>query len=478
MLRLVFVRAEPRIVGRYAVYGEIASGGMATVHIARRVEPGSAPRTVAIKRTHPHLARDPDFALMFLDEARVASRIRHPNVVETIDVLDGPDELALVMEYVRGESVWKLARLARERGERLPVRIAASIVVGALHGLHAAHEATDERGEPLKIVHRDVSPQNILVGTDGVARLVDFGIAKAVGRLHSTRDSSVKGKYAYMAPEQVRGDAVSRLTDVYAAAIVFWELLTGERLFAGKTEAETIHKCLVGRVQPPSHFCPDLPPELDEILRKALSREQARRYQTAKQLAGDIEAVVPAVDASEVGAWVEHLAGESLAARAGEIEEIAEGESGDAATAVMVGPASQTSPRGVAVTAAPRAPARGPRSLMMSGLVVAALVAAGALTLGARRRPAEAASAPAVTSLAPTTESAAAPTTPEPATSIAVAAASAPTPTPPSTASASAPASRPAPHAGPRPPRPKRAACNPPYSIDSQGRQIFKPECM
>ena len=158
------------------------------------------------------------------------------------------------MDYVHGESLWKLVRALKERNERVPVPIAAAILVDTLHGLHAAHEATDERGAPLGIVHRDVSPQNILVGADGVTRLVDFGIAKAAGRLHSTRDSSVKGKYAYMAPEQVRGEPVSRLTDTYAAAIVFWELLTGERLFVGKTEAETIHKCLVARVQPPSLF--------------------------------------------------------------------------------------------------------------------------------------------------------------------------------------------------------------------------------
>ena len=295
---------------------EIASGGMASVHFARLVGPPGFARTVAIKRAHPHLARDPDFALMFLDEARLASRIRHPNVVPTLDVLQTTDELLLVMDYVHGESLWRLLRAAQRAGRaRAARRSPRRIVVDTLHGLHAAHEATDEQGAPLGIVHRDVSPQNILVGVDGVARLVDFGIAKAAGRLHSTRDSSVKGKYAYMAPEQVRGEPVSRLTDTYAAAIVFWELLTGERLFAGKTEAETIHKCLVARVQPPSLFVPSSGAKLDADPEEgALARTGAALPDGARD--GARHRVVRARRACRPrsGAWVERIAG-ALAAR-------------------------------------------------------------------------------------------------------------------------------------------------------------------
>ena len=325
--------AEPRVVGRYSIYGEIASGGMASVHFARLAGPSGFGRTVAVKRAHPHLTRDADFVLMFMDEARLASRIRHSNVVSTIDVLNAPNELLLVMDYVHGESLWRLMRAAKERNERIPASIAAAIVIDTLHGLHAAHEAKDERGEPLGIVHRDISPHNILVGVDGVSRIVDFGIAKAAGRLHSTRDSSVKGKYAYMAPEQIRGDAVSRLTDTYAATIVFWELLTGERLFVGKNEAETIHKCLVGRVQPPSLFAPGLEnaSALDEIVRRGLSRDPARRYQTARDMALEIEACVRAVHPSEVGAWVERIARESLQERAAVLAEIEHGDSPESA---------------------------------------------------------------------------------------------------------------------------------------------------
>ena len=191
LLTFFFVsRAEPRIVGRYAIYGEIASGGMASVHFARLVGPSGFARTVAVKRAHPHLAREPDFALMFLDEARVASRIRHPNVV----VDDRRPEHARrsrPRHGLRARRVAVEARTCSEEQERAgAVEIAASILIDTLHGLHAAHEATDERGAPLGIVHRDVSPQNILVGADGVTRLVDFGIAKAAGG--STRRATAR----------------------------------------------------------------------------------------------------------------------------------------------------------------------------------------------------------------------------------------------------------------------------------------------
>ncbi|MGH7280352.1 MAG: serine/threonine-protein kinase, partial [Polyangiaceae bacterium] len=232
-------------MGRYALYAEIASGGMATVHFGRLLGPVGFSRTVAIKRLHPQFAKDPEFVSMFLDEARLAARIRHPNVVPTLDVVATQGELFLVIDYVQGESLSKLVRGARGRGQRVPPRIVATILSGSLHGLHAAHEARNERGEPLNIVHRDISPQNILVGTDGVARVLDFGVAKAAGRIQTTREGQLKGKLAYMAPEQLSGD-VSRKTDVYAAAVVLWEALTGRRLFTGENEAAILGKVISG----------------------------------------------------------------------------------------------------------------------------------------------------------------------------------------------------------------------------------------
>src|SRR4030088_3091893 len=178
---------------------------MATVHFGRLQGAAGFARSVAIKSLHPQYAKDPDFVAMFLDEARLAARIAHPNVVPTLDVVSQGDDLLLVMEYVRGSALSRLVRPLTQKGERMPQRIAGSIVSGVLRGLHAAHEAKSEIGEPLDIVHRDVSPQNVLVGTDGIARVLDFGVAKAAGRCYTTRDGNIKGKVPYMAPEQLEG---------------------------------------------------------------------------------------------------------------------------------------------------------------------------------------------------------------------------------------------------------------------------------
>ena len=220
-------------VGRYALHHEIASGGMAVVHIGRLMGPVGFARTVAIKRLHPHLAHNPEFVAMFLDEARLAARIRHPNVVSTLDVVATEGELFVVMEYVPGDALARLLFTASSRGESVPLAIASSIMVDVLHGLHAAHEASDERGQPLGLVHRDVSPHNVLVGTDGAAHLIDFGIAKAAGRAQVTREGQLKGKLAYMAPEQLKGSSggakVDRRADVFAVGTILWEIVTGHR---------------------------------------------------------------------------------------------------------------------------------------------------------------------------------------------------------------------------------------------------------
>src|ERR1700709_2034653 len=188
-----------RVVGRYALYGAIAAGGMATVHLGRLLGPVGFSRTVAIKRLHAQFASDPEFVSMFLDEARLAARIRHPHVVPTLDVVALSGELFLVMDYVHGVSLSKLLREVNMKHIPMPIDIVASVLVGALRGLHAAQSAVSERGLPLGIVHRDVSPQNVIVGSDGLARVLDFGVAKASWRIQTTRDGQVKGKLSYMA---------------------------------------------------------------------------------------------------------------------------------------------------------------------------------------------------------------------------------------------------------------------------------------
>ncbi len=304
------------VLGRYVVFEEIAAGGMATVHLGLLRGAAGFARMVAVKRLHRQYAKDPEFVAMLVDEARLAGRIHHPNVVMMLDVAAEDGELVLVMEYVHGEPLAKLLRTARRKGLRVDPRLAVTILTEALHGLHAAHEARDERGMELGIVHRDVSPQNILVGADGVTRVLDFGIAKAAGKSHVTREGDIKGKFAYMPPEQLHGEHLDRRADIYAAGVVLWEMLTGERLFLGSAEVPDLQRLLDADVDPPSTRVAFLDPKLDAVTMQALGREPDDRYPTARAMAQALEACGLAATASEVSAWVESLSGESLARRA------------------------------------------------------------------------------------------------------------------------------------------------------------------
>lgn len=278
-----------RRLGRYEVLTMLASGGMATVYVARAQGVAGFERLVAIKVLHPHLAHDEDFISMFLDEARLAARIRHPNVVGTLDISDTQGEgYFLVMEYVEGDHFGALLRQAAKGGERLPVPVVARIVMDALAGLSAAHGLTDASGAPLEIVHRDISPHNILIGDDGVARITDFGVAKAQVRLSSTRDGQFKGKLSYMAPEQAASGEADQRSDLFSMGIVLWEALTGRRLFRGENNADVLNKILNPEVPPPSVFDEELAP-FDAVALKALAREPSDRYQTAEELLEAIE---------------------------------------------------------------------------------------------------------------------------------------------------------------------------------------------
>jgi eukaryotic-like serine/threonine-protein kinase len=317
--------ANPEVVGRYVLCRRIAAGGMATIHLGRLMGPVGFSRTVAIKRMQPGFTENPEIVAMFLDEARLAARIRHPNVVATLDVVTTSEEVFLVLEYVHGETLARLVKLAGALGEQIPVSIAAAIASGGLHGLHAAHEARNERGDPLGIVHRDVSPQNIMVGVDGVARVLDFGIAKAIGRLHTTREGLIKGKLAYMAPEQIRGEPVTRRSDVYAMSVVLWEALTGLRLFSAENEGALLDRVLTAPVKPPSKFASGVPRSLDRIVLRGLSRDPNERFATARAMADAIhEAIAIAVN-PVVGDWVGRVAAEPIARQAGWVAEIESG---------------------------------------------------------------------------------------------------------------------------------------------------------
>lgn len=303
------------LLGRYVLHDEIASGGMATVHLGRLLGAAGFSRTVAIKRLHPQLSKESEFVTMFLDEARLASRIQHPNAVATLDVIAEQDELFLVMEYIAGESLSKLLRTASQKGYEIDPAIINSIVAGALHGLHAAHEARDARGEPLHIVHRDISPQNILVGEDGVARVLDFGVAKAAMRLQTTREGTMKGKIAYMAPEQLRAEPLDRRADLFAAAVVHWEALSRRRLFVGDDVGELLGKVLNAKIPRCSEYAPIVTDELDDVVMRGLSRDREQRYATARDYAMAIENVGPMALPRVVGEWVKQVGGEALTRR-------------------------------------------------------------------------------------------------------------------------------------------------------------------
>ena len=314
---------------RYEVLAEIGSGGMATVQYGRLNGPHGFARNVAIKRLHPQFAKDPEFVKMFIDEARLSARVAHANIVATLDVIDGPGELSLVMDYVHGESLWDLLRLTNQYGTHIPVRVATALAAGVLYGLHAAHVACDEQGRPLDIVHRDVSPHNILVGSDGIARLIDFGVAKAVGRLRTTPSGEIKGKLIYMAPEQLRSAEIDRRADVYGAAAVLWETLTGSPIFDGPSESSIVHAVLLGEIEPPGQFRDDVPPALDACVLRGLARDPEQRYATAREMALELERNVGIASQSELADWLQELAGARLSERSRLIAAVQESARGE-----------------------------------------------------------------------------------------------------------------------------------------------------
>jgi serine/threonine protein kinase len=304
---------------RFELIAELASGGMGTVFLARLGGAGGFQRLYAIKRLHEHLARHSEFIEMFLDEARRAARIHHPNVVPILEIGTTDAGHYLVMEYVEGDTAGHLFHAASQEKKAIPPRVAVRIVLDVLAGLHAAHEGTDDEGRLLEVVHRDVSPHNILVSVDGVARITDFGIARAASRLAVTRTGQLKGKIAYMAPEQARSEKIDRRADVFATGICLWEMLAGRRLFKAEAEGETLNRLLYEPIPALDCIDPPIPRELAEVCAKALTRDLSKRYSTAADFSDALETAARSLDVlgthRDVAACIADVLGVDLSER-------------------------------------------------------------------------------------------------------------------------------------------------------------------
>jgi len=281
------------VLGSYRVLAHLRSGGMADLYLARREGAAGFRRLVAIKVVHPRHAEDEHLVRMFLDEALLSARIDHPNVVHVEDLGQLDETYFLVMEYVHGCSLAQLMRVLGRMKRRLSPLVAVAIAARVAEGLHAAHETTDDGGELVSLVHRDVSPQNILLSHKGHVKLIDFGVAKARLRSEETNVAMLKGKVRYMPPEQATTGLVDRRSDVYSLGIVLWEMLTMRRLFAGKSEFEVLLKVRDPKVEPPSRYVADIPKELDDVVLAALAPDPEDRPKSAKVFRRMLARAVP-----------------------------------------------------------------------------------------------------------------------------------------------------------------------------------------
>ncbi len=280
----------PERLGAYELLLELAAGGMATVHLARAIDRRKGPPLVAVKRPHRHLQGDRTFLTMLVDEARLASAIDHPNVVKVRELgFDGGMPF-IVMDYVEGTSLAELRRELTSLGRAIDVRVAVRILLDALAGLQAAHELRDDTGKPLHIIHRDVSPHNLLIACDGRSHLTDFGIAKAEDRIQTTRTHEVKGKLAYLAPERIDKRRLCTVqSDVFSMAVVLWECFAGRRLFRGEEAVDVLQEVLSGPIPTLRQIGANVPAALDDVIARALSRDLETRYATAREFAEAIE---------------------------------------------------------------------------------------------------------------------------------------------------------------------------------------------
>lgn len=377
----------PKRIGRYEVLGQLATGGMAEILLARITGPGEFRRAVVIKRILPGYAGQSSFVKMFLDEARIVATIRHPNVVQVQELGEHEGNAFLVMEYVEGENASSILKRTVASGVPLDPRLAAHVVAEMCAGLHAAHELVDDQGRHQNLVHRDVSPQNVIVGYDGHVKLVDFGIALTDNRGARTEPGEVKGKFEYMSPEQGHGQPLDRRSDLFSAGVVLYELSTGRRLFKRPSAAKTLDAILREPVVPPSRVVNDFPPALDAIVQKALAKDPADRWATAAEMRKELLEVARGIadPGAELAARMRMLFVDRIAEKNDLLRRVDEGASvshvpaGDLPDDVAVPevPASEAPPP----IASGRPPAKQPPVVLFAAVGLVAF-AALALVLG------------------------------------------------------------------------------------------------
>ncbi len=308
------VAGKTERLGNYELLNLLATGGMAEIYLARQTGVGGFERLVVVKKILPHLARQKRFVQMFFDEARIAAQLSHPNIVQIIEIGQQDDDYFLAMEYLEGESLGYLVREARRQGEYPPVELAAGMISQVCDGLDYAHRFSDNTGRPLNIVHRDVSPHNIIVLFSGGVKLVDFGIAKAASNVHQTHAGTLKGKFAYMSPEQVRGEPLDARSDLFSLGVALWELLCGRRLFKREGEAATMQAVLGEAIPPPAGLRPQVPAELSAVAERALQRDPGLRYQAASEMAAALREYLRQASAlagpAEISAWANQVLGQ------------------------------------------------------------------------------------------------------------------------------------------------------------------------
>jgi serine/threonine-protein kinase len=280
----------PERLGKYEILRHVATGGMAEIHLARVTGVEGFEKLVVIKRILPQIASNADFVKMFRHEARLASTLRHANIVRVYDIGQANGRYFFAMEFLHGKDLRQIVKAAHAAARPVPLDHALNICIGVCAGLHYAHEKLDFDGRPLNIIHRDVSPQNVLVTFDGGVKLVDFGIAKTSRGASAACWGTLKGKVRYLSPEQCAGESLDRRSDVFAVAVMLWELTTGRRLRCGKHQLQVMREIVTRDAPAPTTVRPGYPAELESIVMQGLRRNRAARYQTAEEFGRDLEA--------------------------------------------------------------------------------------------------------------------------------------------------------------------------------------------